>query len=105
MGRHLVLVLLLGGLVEQIQQQFKQAAVGRREDQEEQLEGFDLALFVWSAGLIPLLIKQHQVCQITELTVKDTRCLPDSRPIAASSLLQSPAQLQTLHLLPPSLPT
>lgn len=76
MGRHLVLVLLLGGLVEQVQQQFEQTAVGRRKDQKQQLEGFNLALFVWSAGLIALLIKQRQVCQIARQNMKDTHYIP-----------------------------
>lgn len=76
MGRHLVLVLLLGGLVEQVQQQFEQTAVGSRKDQKQQLEGFNLAFFVWSAGLIPLLIKQRQVCQITGQNIKDIYLLP-----------------------------
>lgn len=84
MGRHLVLVLLLGSLVEQVQQQFEQAAVGSGEDQEQQLEGFDLALFVRSAGLVPLLIKQRQVCQITRQNMKDT--LPSLRAVCCNCL-------------------
>lgn len=84
MGRHLVLVLLLGGLVEQVQQQLEQTAVGCGKDQKQQLQGFNLALFVWSAGLIPLLIKQSQVCQGTRR--RTYIATQNSRPVAISYL-------------------
>lgn len=36
-GGHFVLVLLLGGVVEQVQDQFEEAAVGLGQQQEEEL--------------------------------------------------------------------
>lgn len=61
-GGHLVLVLLLGGVVQQVQQQFEQQAVGLREQQQEQLQRLRLTLLVGDRGLVAMLIQQHHVC-------------------------------------------
>ena len=57
-GGHLVGVLVAGGVVQQVQQQLQQAAVGRWQQHEEQLEGLDLTLLVGNIRLVPLLVKQ-----------------------------------------------
>lgn len=61
-GGHLVLVLLLGGVVQQVQQQFEQQAVGLRQQQQEQLQRLHLTLLVGDRGLVALLVQQHHVC-------------------------------------------
>lgn len=60
-GRHLVLVLLLGGVVEQVQEQFEQRAVGLGQQQEQKLQRLHLTLLVWGRCLVALLIKQGHV--------------------------------------------
>lgn len=62
-GGHLVFVLLLGGLVEQVQQQLEEAAVGWREQHEEELQGFDLALFVRHRRLVAFLVELRDLCE------------------------------------------
>lgn len=59
--RHLVLVLQLGGVVQQVQQQLEQRAVGRRQQQEEQLQRLDLALLVGNRRLVAVLVEQRHV--------------------------------------------
>lgn len=59
-GRHLVDLLVASGVVEQVQQQLQQAAVGRRQQHEEQLEGLDLPLLVGDAGLVALVVEAGQ---------------------------------------------
>lgn len=75
-GGHFVFVLMLGGLIEQVQQQFEEAAVGWREQHEEKLQGFDLALFVRRGRLVALLVKQCHLCetQKREMHFIDRRC-------------------------------
>ena len=61
-GRHLVPVLVPGGVVEQVQQQPEQRAVGLGQQLEQQLQRLHLPLLVGHSGLVALLVKQHQVC-------------------------------------------
>lgn len=60
-GGHLVLVLLPGGVVQQVQQQFEQRAVGLRKQQEEQLQRLYLTLLIGYRGLVAVLVKQGHV--------------------------------------------
>lgn len=60
-GGHLVLVLLFGRVVEQVQQQFEQRAVGLRQQQQEQLQGLDLTLLIWDGRLVPVFVKKGYV--------------------------------------------
>lgn len=62
-GGHLVLVLLPGGVVQQVQQQFEQRAVGLGQQQQQQLQRLQLPLPVGHRRLIALVIKQHHVCK------------------------------------------
>lgn len=65
-GRHLVLVLLPGGVVEQVQQQPEQRAVGLRQQLQQQLQRLHLPLLVGHGGLVAVLVKQRQVCKEQE---------------------------------------
>lgn len=65
-GRHLVLVLLPGGVVEQVQQQLQQRAVCGGQQQEQQLQSFDLTLFVGHRRLVTVLVKQSHVWETNE---------------------------------------
>lgn len=60
-GGHLVAVLFLGRLVEEIQQKFEKVPVGGWEEEEEELQSFHLPLFIRGPGAIPLLIEEHQI--------------------------------------------
>ena len=61
-GGHLVGVLPLGGVVEQLQEQLEQRAVGGREQHEEQLQRLDLPLFVRHRRLVAPLIEAGHIC-------------------------------------------
>lgn len=56
-GRHLVDVLISSSVVQQVQQQFQQAAVGWWEQHEKQLKGFNLVFLVGHICLVPSFIK------------------------------------------------
>lgn len=59
---HLVFVLLFGGVIEQVQQELEERAVGRGQQEQEQLQGLDLTLLIRQARLIPSLVEQVQLC-------------------------------------------
>lgn len=63
-GGHFVFVLLLGGLIQQVQQQFEEAAIGWRQQHEEKLQRFDLTLFVRHGRLVASLIEQRDLCEM-----------------------------------------
>lgn len=62
-GGHFVFILLLGGLIEQVKQQFEEAAVGWRQQHEEKLQSFQLALFVRHGRLVAFLVEQRDLCE------------------------------------------
>ena len=62
-GGHLVLVLLLGSVVEQLQEQLEQRAVGGGEQHEEELQGLNLTLLVRHRRLVALLVEAGHVCR------------------------------------------
>lgn len=74
---HLVDVLIAGSVVQQIQEQFQQAAIGCRKQHEKQLICLYLSLFVRHTCLISLIIKASQFWkqQIRELSAKEQECL------------------------------
>lgn len=59
---HLVFVLLFGGVVEQVQQQFEEGSVGGGQQHQQQLQGLDLTLLIRRTRLIALIVKQGQLC-------------------------------------------
>lgn len=61
-GGHLVDLLVTRGVVEQVEQQLQQAAVGRRQQHQQQLERLDLPLLVRDAGLVALIVEAGQRC-------------------------------------------
>lgn len=66
-------MLIAGSVVQQIQQQLQQAAIGCREQHEKQLKCLNLAFLVRHSCLIPLIIKASQIWkqQIRELLTKE----------------------------------
>lgn len=71
-GGHLVDLLISSGVVEQVEQQLQQAAVGRRQQHEQQLERLDLPLLVRDVGLVALIVEEGQRCarEAKELQLK-----------------------------------
>lgn len=61
-GRHLVALLLPGRVVQQVQQQLEQRAVGRRQQQQQELQRLHLALLVGHSRLVAVLVQQGQIC-------------------------------------------
>ncbi len=59
---HLVLVLLFGGVVEQVQQQLEQGSVGGGQQQQQQLQRLDLTLLIRQTRLVALIVEQVQLC-------------------------------------------
>lgn len=70
---HLADVLIAGSVVQQIQEQFQQAAIGCRKQHEKQLICLYLAFLVRYTCLISLIIKARQLWkqQIRELLLKE----------------------------------
>lgn len=52
---------MFGCLVEQVQEQLKQTAVGRGQKHEQELESLDLTFLIWSVGSVPLPIQQREL--------------------------------------------
>lgn len=60
-GGHLINVLIAGGVMQQVQQQLQETAVGCWQQHEKQLKCFNLTILVRSICLVPLLVKVGQV--------------------------------------------
>ena len=66
-GRHLILVLFLCCLVQEIKQELQQVTIGWRENEEEQLKSLNLPLLIWYVGLVSFIIKLHQILRTKEM--------------------------------------
>lgn len=68
--RHLVLVLLFGGVIEQVQQELEERSVSRGQQEQEQLQRLDLTLLIRQTRLIPSLVEQVQLCREDQMELR-----------------------------------
>ena len=75
-GGHFVEVLIAGRVVQEVEQQLQEAAIGWRQQHEEQLKRLDLTLLVRDVRLVPRRIQTSQFCsQPEEVSRVTSKCL------------------------------
>lgn len=92
-GRHLILVLFLCCLVQEIEQQLQQVTIGWRKNEEEQLKSLNLPFLIWYIGLVSFIIKLHQILRAIEVIAKERENTSKEKKKKSMLLLLSSPQL------------